>query len=376
MELLINIIDIMIINIYFKAFSNTHKKVSKNSIYLTVFILSLGMLLTTKQNIYILKLAYFIFILVIFSLLYTGNVTLKIFIALIYIASATISETFSLDILVLLKNISIVGLNYDVLNSSPNILSVGIRILIALFLVKNSQNIIPIVNKFYYWICGLLLAVSAGCIILMHFIKEREDLLSSALNGFMLLIILGITFCFYFITKTLLTSQHRTQSQEAAYKKEYYALLKLHYDKLEMNQAEGEILTSNYIVNYVCSTKFQIAKENHIQVHSEFMLPNFLDMDTTDLSVLYESLLDNAIKACLSLNKEERSIYFYTSYNSGQLYIKIYNPYMNESELDANHERELELVDVKGIVDKYKGFIDIKRGNQIFEVDLVIFLSN
>lgn len=375
MELLINIIDIMIINIYFKAFSNTHKKVSKNSIYLTVFILSLGMLLTTKQNIYILKLTHFIFILVIFSLLYTGNVTLKIFIALIYMTSATISETFSLDILVLLKNFSIVGLNYNVLNSSPNILSVGIRILIAVFLVKNSQNIIPIVNKFYYWICGLLLAVSAGCIILMHFIKEREDLLSSALNGFMLLIILGITFCFYFITKTLLTSQHRTQSQEAAYKKEYYALLKLHYDKLEMNQAEGEILTSNYIVNYVCSTKFQIAKENHIQVHSEFMLPNFLDMDTKDLSVLYESLVDNAIKACLSLNKEERSIYFYTSYNSGQLYIKIYNPYMNESELDVNHERELELVDVKGIVDKYEGFIDIRREDHIFEVDLVIFLA-
>lgn len=358
----------MIINIYFKTFFNTRKKISETSLYFIIFILSCGILLIVKYNIPILNLAYFFFILIVYSLIYTGNIKLKLLTALIYTTGVLISETLGL---------TIVACNHETLYLPSIVLSVSIRVLIAFFLVKFNQNIILIANKYYTWFCGLLFMVIGGCIILMHFINGSGNFLSSVLSVILLFILLGITLSCFYITSTFLIQQQRTQLQEAVYRKEYYKLLKQHYDKTKMSQTENAILTSNYIVNYVCSNKFQIAKESHIQIHSEFMLPNFLDMDTTDLSALYENLLDNAIAACQSLNREDRNIYFYTSYHLGQLYIKIYNPYINnenELELNPNNEHGLCLMDVKQMVNKYHGFLDIKKENHIFEVDLVLYL--
>lgn len=414
MELLINIIDVMIINIYFKAFLPTHKKVSKSAFYIIIFILSLGMLFINKQNIYILNLSYLVLVIVIISLFYVGSVKLKIFITLIYTAGGFISETLGLYFLIFLRNYSIVEINQDLLYIASIMLSEGMRILIALFLVKINQNIIFISNKVYYWISGLLLAVIGGCIILMHFIAENTSLIASALNGFMLIVISGITFCCFLIihniTNILLTeNENRMQLQEMEYKDEYYALLKQHYDNIEkmkhdyknqllglsslaetnpesckdeissllikIDHKENELLTANYIVNYICRNKFQIAKENDIEIHSELMLPNFLNMNATDISVLYGNLFDNAIEACLSLDKEKRNIYFYTSYKSGKLYIKIYNPYVNEDKIYLNPTQGhgFGLVSVQEIVDKYNGIMSIKKENQIFEINLVLY---
>lgn len=104
-------------------------------------------------------------------------------------------------------------------------------------------------------------------------------------------------------------------------------------------------------------------------------MPNFLDINASELSVLYGNLLDNAIEACLSLPCEKRTINFYSSCNSGKLFIKIDNYFNNKKKiyLQSNQKHGLGLISVKEIVDKYNGIMDITKENERFEVKIIIY---
>ena len=414
MDLIINIIDLTIINIYFKTFLNKYGKLQNIISHIAILILSIGMLFINKQNIYLLNLVYFISVIIVISLFYKGSLKSKIFISLVYMAGGFIAETISIYVLILLNNLFITDQKYNIFYLIAISLSEGIRIIIAFFIIKVNKDMILMFNRIYYWISALLIAIITSCIIMMHYIAESNSTISFILNTIMLIIIFTISFCSLFIIKNITQNMHKDNDnrlllQEMKYKEEYYTLLKLQQDNiekakhnyknqligiiglmekdreeckkeldlllLEFNNMDNELHTSNYILNFICRNKFKIARENSININSNLSLPNFLNINATELSVLYGNLLDNAIEACLSLPCEKRTINFYSSYNSGKLLIQINNYFINTEKiyLQDNQKHGLGLISVREIVDKYNGIMDITKENECFEVKIIMY---
>lgn len=150
------------------------------------------------------------------------------------------------------------------------------------------------------------------------------------------------------------------------------------FDKL--NQMYTYIETGNAIINYCVNSKLRIANDEKIPFKVEVENLSFRRVESVDLSAILSNLLDNAIEG--SQNVTEPLIDIIISKRRAYETIVIKNK-INHSILAVNPELQTQkaekkehgfgLKQMKELVEKYDGMLDIYEENQMFCVMVAVY---
>lgn len=137
--------------------------------------------------------------------------------------------------------------------------------------------------------------------------------------------------------------------------------------------------TIGALINY----KLANAKKENIELKVNINIPKGLDINEFDVGIILGNTIGNAIEAIEKVKKSERYILLEVTYKLDYIIIRLENPY-NEMIIYENNEyvstkndgHDLDhgygLKNVKQIVDKYNGLININHDNKIFSIDIAL----
>lgn len=146
----------------------------------------------------------------------------------------------------------------------------------------------------------------------------------------------------------------------------------INYSKEYAKSGNSEI---DSIINY----KMDLAEKHNIKSAVDLAIPDKLNINSFDLSIIIGNLLDNAIEA--ASKAEERFINISLELDRNVLYISISNSYegklkFNGSKLSTTKDNEnhgLGLNSVHKSVEKYNGTMNIRHDNHVFYVDILMY---
>jgi sensor histidine kinase regulating citrate/malate metabolism len=140
--------------------------------------------------------------------------------------------------------------------------------------------------------------------------------------------------------------------------------------------------TENIDIDSILNFKIQEAAQQKIKIALDLSIPEKMSIASFDLAIILGNLLDNAIEAVAEMEKE-RQIKTKINYDKGRLIILVENPYQGErvkvgnQYLTTNKESSqhgLGLENVKSVLQKYDGTMDITQRGNIFSVSLLLFV--
>lgn len=144
------------------------------------------------------------------------------------------------------------------------------------------------------------------------------------------------------------------------------------------------IETNNPTISSLLNIKNSKAIKNKIKFKLEINIPRNINIKDVDLSIILNNLIDNALEACESVDENKRLIDFKMNVKDSYLIIMIKNSKDENVAVDTesifdgyttkeNHSNHgLGLKNVKLIVDKYDGLINIKDEGDIFVVSVAL----
>ncbi|MBD5507907.1 MAG: GHKL domain-containing protein [Lachnospiraceae bacterium] len=140
--------------------------------------------------------------------------------------------------------------------------------------------------------------------------------------------------------------------------------------------AETGNLALDALVNY----KYAAADAEGIQMSCRLEVPAGLFVEGTDLCVILENLLNNAMEAVQKLPKEERSVSLAVQLIKGALFITVENPYQGEIIMDwqgniqssKTGEHGIGLLSVEKTAEKYGGEVTISHEDMTFQVTVML----
>ena len=150
----------------------------------------------------------------------------------------------------------------------------------------------------------------------------------------------------------------------------------------KLNLIYTYIETGNSILNYCINTKLELAHKKGIKVKAQIENLAFKQLQSVDFTALLLNLIDNAIEAC---EKESTKIMYVTiTKNRGYEMIVVknhirtsvlnHNPELTTTKTDASCSHGYGIRQIKDIVGKYDGMLDIYEENDMFCIS-VAFLS-
>ncbi len=141
--------------------------------------------------------------------------------------------------------------------------------------------------------------------------------------------------------------------------------------------------SGNVIIDGLINYKLQSAQNENIKVKTEIAVPNQLQMATTDLVTVIGNLIDNALNALNNVSYENRQLLLKIVFNRQRLIIRISNPFFGEIQckdgniISINEDQEHHgygLKNISKVVNKYKGYMDIDYSENVFTVDIIMYL--
>ncbi len=133
-------------------------------------------------------------------------------------------------------------------------------------------------------------------------------------------------------------------------------------------------------VRALLNHKLSIARESGIALKLDVGLPENLNLSEFDLTAILGNLLDNSMEACAGIHSEPY-LEFTLKYQPNYLVIRISNPFLNAPE-DMNRSTKPDgenhgfgLKNVKYLVERHNGLIEIKHHDNIFEVDIALLVE-
>lgn len=100
-----------------------------------------------------------------------------------------------------------------------------------------------------------------------------------------------------------------------------------------LDEITPECWCSNPVLDAVFRYYFTQAKEQHIRIEAELIMPESLPADVSELSIVFANALENAIRACMELPEEKREIQCRSRVCS-RLILQVDNPYLGEIRFD------------------------------------------
>lgn len=133
--------------------------------------------------------------------------------------------------------------------------------------------------------------------------------------------------------------------------------------------------------------KLSVARDKGIELRLKVDIPDGLELNEFDLTIILGNLLDNAVKACHKISGEERYIDLALEYKPDYLIITVKNPIAAKVDLekerisvasksenfDGNHGFGLNNIEL--LVKKHDGFMKIKQKDNTFEVNIALLVN-
>lgn len=139
------------------------------------------------------------------------------------------------------------------------------------------------------------------------------------------------------------------------------------------------VKSGNLMVDAILNSKLTLAATKDIPVSCKVMIPEQISISDIDICVILGNLLDNAIEACETIEKEKRFIRIYGDIVHSQFYFSVLNsaledPSFNQknyiSEKRGEHGHGMKRVRLT--VDKYEGYLNLKNEPGVFASEIMI----
>lgn len=146
----------------------------------------------------------------------------------------------------------------------------------------------------------------------------------------------------------------------------------------KLNKMYTYVNVGNSLLNYILNNKLSKAKESGCEIKAEIENLSFSYMESVDFSALLNNLLDNAMEGALSSQNKKVEIQIVTQ--KGFDVITIKNS-IDDSVLEKNVELRTTKTEpghgfgikqIKDIVEKYNGMIDIHEKENMFVVSILL----
>lgn len=150
-----------------------------------------------------------------------------------------------------------------------------------------------------------------------------------------------------------------------------------------LSNADELANTGNNAFDSILNFKLREAASNNVKVSLDLAIPNKLDFSSFDLVVLLGNLIDNAVQAAIGV-KDQSFIDVKIKYDKSRLIIKIKNSFNGiicrdgEKLLSTKADRSnrgIGLKNVRKIIDKYHGLINIGNDESVFSVTAILYQS-
>ena len=243
----------------------------------------------------------------------------------------------------------------------------------------------------------------------------RTDGVMNAQMLFSILMVMYINFIIFWYYDRIIFAYEYKQQKELTemkfnFQKEYYKLLEEHQQEIEslshdikkhvsavtelygnnfrteseqyiielnnrLNDVPKVLRTSDSVINTLIMNELSKAKKEKIEVRLDINFSKAEKIDPIDLCILLGNTIDNAVEACLMLPVEsERVIDLHILQDGCAILIDIINPYDSASKKTSQNDRKrgYGLKNVRKVVQKYGGDIEIKNLGNIFHVSMII----
>ena len=142
--------------------------------------------------------------------------------------------------------------------------------------------------------------------------------------------------------------------------------------------------TGNIAVDSVLNYKFKLAIANNVALKNDINIPNDLIIAESDITVIVGNLLDNAITATTKLAPSERRISVKMNYDKGRMFILVENTFdgiykQKDGEYQSLKPNRTDhgygIKNVKRVIEKYDGYLDIDPKNSIFKALVILYVK-
>lgn len=146
----------------------------------------------------------------------------------------------------------------------------------------------------------------------------------------------------------------------------------------KLNKMYTYVNVGNSLLNYIMNNKLSSAKAQGVEIKAEIENLAFDYMDSVDFSALLNNLLDNAILG--ALESQDKKLEVQVMKKKGFDIITVKNS-IHESVLESNPEfvstkeepgHGYGLKQIRSVVDKYQGAVDIYEKNKMFIVSIML----
>ncbi len=146
----------------------------------------------------------------------------------------------------------------------------------------------------------------------------------------------------------------------------------------KLNRMYTYVNVGNALMNYIINHKLSEAKEQGLEIKAEIENRSFDYMDSVDFSALLNNILDNAIRAAVSSKERKLEVQIYlqngmdiiTVKNSIDESILDKNPNLVSTKEESGHGYGMK--QIKSIVEKYDGMMDVYEKNEMFIVSVML----
>lgn len=330
-------------------------------------------------------------------------------------------ETLGVVIALVSSNCFVIGINSFYENPLIDMINIAVEcVLLALtsyLLRKNRKTVTVTIPTFILaLLIELLVALQIAFVTYVLGNGVRNNVRTE--NTYVIIVMLGSSFCmalyFLYIHKSeqirdLQNQQIAIYRREQELTKNYYTRL---YEKNEQTRArqhdmhhmlqtvevmmkEGEyektlaliqkwkksegtknkiVYSQNQIIDAVIDGVLGAELErNEITLNYSGKIPQQIGIDDLNMCLLISNLLENAKEAVQKLDMDKRQIGLKIGRKENLICINICNPYIRDEECVKEGEwHGYGLKNVKDIVEKYHGEIEIQDGNNIFTVSIIL----
>lgn len=159
--------------------------------------------------------------------------------------------------------------------------------------------------------------------------------------------------------------------------------LKNYLDELDtdLNTVDTVIKTGNVMIDAILNSKISLAKSKNIKVDAKAIVPKELNMSEVDLSIIIGNLMDNAIEACMKVEREsDRFIRVYIDILKGQLYIYVMNSVneqlnrIGKTYISTKNSRDhgFGLMRMDKVVEKHHGYLERQDEEGVFATEVML----
>jgi len=164
---------------------------------------------------------------------------------------------------------------------------------------------------------------------------------------------------------------------------ENYIAASEYFDKFSKTEIcqNVDMLCKNFTVDSILKYYMSIAMNNNIEFKVNLNIPENINIDNLDLSVVIGNCVENAIEACNeTIDKSQKYINIKVEIKGFNLLIRIKNSFngqvIKEGKIiktsKKSQEHGIGLSNVRKIAEKYNGFFDVKYTDSEFQVSIIM----